>query len=66
MSDFVFFMNVSYEAKEGSSERVWAKSIQASLTQRAIARSRSPKISGRMVGEKFYWKEILEKSKVLE
>jgi hypothetical protein len=66
MSDMVFFMNVAYEAKEGSSDRQWVKSIQTSLTQRAIARSRSPKITGRIVGEKFFWKDILEKSKVLE
>lgn len=66
MTDFVFFMNVTLEAKEGSSERQWVKSIQCSLTQRAVARSRNPKISGRMTGEKFSWKDILERSKLLD
>lgn len=65
MTDFVFFMSVNLEQKPGSSEREWVKSIQATLTQRAIARSRSPKIQGRFVGDTFSWKDIIAQSGIL-
>ncbi len=61
MTDLILFMNVSYDTVSGSSDRKWVKYIQASLTQRAIARDRSGKLDSVMKQEKFYWKDILPK-----
>ena len=58
MTDFIFFMNIAMKGL--GEERKWVKSLQTSLSQRAIARSRSDKLKGVFEGEKFQWKDILK------
>lgn len=58
MSDLVFFMNIALKGL--GEDRKWVKTLQTSLSQRAIARSRSDKIKANFEGEKFEWKNILK------
>jgi hypothetical protein len=58
MTDFIFFMNITL--KGVGEERKWVKSLQTSLSQRALARSRSSKLKAVVEGEKFDWAVILK------
>lgn len=58
MTDFVFFLNIAMKGL--GEERRWVKTIQTTLSQRAVARSRSDKLKGVFEGERFYWKDILK------
>ena len=58
MTDFIFFMSISMKGL--GEDRKWVKSIQTTLSQRAVARSRSDKLKGVFEGERFYWKDILK------
>ena len=58
MTDFIFFMNIALKGQ--GEDRKWVKTIQTSLSQRAVARSRSDKLKGVFEGERFYWKDILK------
>ncbi len=57
MTDFIFFMSITL--KGVGEERKWVKSLQTSLSQRAIARSRSSKLKAVVEGERFDWAVIL-------
>ena len=58
MTDFIFFMSITM--KGAGEDRKWVKSLQTSLSQRAIARSRSDRLKGVFEGEKFEWGNILK------
>lgn len=58
MTDFIFFMNIAM--KGNGDDRKFIKTIQTSLSQRAVARSRSDSLKGIFEGDKFYWKDILK------
>ena len=58
MTDFIFYMSISMKGL--GDERKWIKSIQTTLSQRAVARSRSDKLKGVFEGERFEWKNILK------
>ena len=58
MTDFIFFMSISMKGM--GEDRKWVKTLQTSLSQRAIARSRSDKLKGVFEGERFEWKNILK------
>ena len=58
MSDFIFFMNIAMKGQ--GDERKWVKTIQTSLSQRAVARSRSDRLKGSIEGERFEWRNILK------
>lgn len=56
MTDFVFYMDARMEGS--GKDAHWVRHLLSSLSQRFIARSRSPKMPPVVEGDKFYFKDI--------
>lgn len=59
MTDFVIYMDVRTSGVGADTK--WEKHLITSLSQRFIARDRSGKLPPVITGEKFFWKNVLEK-----
>ena len=59
MTDLVIFMSVSSSGI--GSDTKWERHLTTSLSQRFTARDRSGKLPSIIVGDKFYWKDLLVK-----
>ena len=57
MTDLVLFMNVRYD----TDSKKWQRTLQTSLSQKAIARDRSQKLEALITGEKLYFADIVKK-----
>jgi len=57
MTDLILFMDVKYDTES----KGWVRTLQTTLSQKAIARDRSQKLSAVIKGEKVYFKTIADK-----
>ena len=59
MTDLILFMDVKYDVS--GTEKKWMRTLQTSLSQKAIARDRSQRLEAIIKGEKLYFKDIVKK-----
>jgi len=57
MTDLILFMDVKYSVEE----KKWKRTLQTTLSQKAIARDRSQKLEALITGEKLYFADIVKK-----
>ena len=57
MTDLILFMDVKYIVEE----KKWKRTLQTTLSQKAIARDRSQRLDAIITGEKLYFADIVKK-----
>lgn len=59
MTDLVIYMDI--KTTGSGTDTKWERHLVTNLSQRFIARDRSGKLPSTLVGEKFYWKSLVER-----